>query len=120
MTPHTVFELHTKHDCSVRVHFTSTGDKVYGAVPEGKGQNKIFFDDHKNVVVFVFRYEAISRCTEDDSSLSLVGGAHGPPEEVKNIFKNNIVFCFVSVLITWHVRPPVYFYFKYIFMVTIT
>ncbi|CAI8043212.1 Interleukin enhancer-binding factor 2 homolog [Geodia barretti] len=31
-----VFELHTKQDCSVRVHFTSTGDKVYGPVPDGK------------------------------------------------------------------------------------
>ena len=34
-----VFELHTKQDSSVRVHFTSTGDKVYGPVPDGKGQS---------------------------------------------------------------------------------
>ena len=33
-----VFELHSSQDRGVRVHFTSTGDKVYGEVPEGKGQ----------------------------------------------------------------------------------
>ena len=33
-----VFELHSSQDQGVRVHFTSTGDKVYGLIPEGKGQ----------------------------------------------------------------------------------
>ena len=41
-SPPPVFELHTKQDCSVRVHFTSTGDKVYGPVPDGKGQSTIY------------------------------------------------------------------------------
>jgi interleukin enhancer-binding factor 2 len=31
-----VFELRGSQEVAVRVHFTSTGDKVYGSVPEGK------------------------------------------------------------------------------------
>ena len=36
---HPVFELRGSQEVAVRVHFTSTGDKVYGSVPEGKGQS---------------------------------------------------------------------------------
>ena len=34
-----MFELKSSQDRAVKVHFTSTGDKVYGPVPDGKGQS---------------------------------------------------------------------------------
>jgi hypothetical protein len=81
-----VFELRGSQDCTVRVHFTSTGDKVYGSVPG---------------------------CPADDSSLSLVGGAHRPPViSVNSLYTMCVSFAVIFdvflVLVTWLVCSKIF------------